>query len=289
MNINIILFTQNLEVLNVQGISIFMIEFTNNIFKRKYSKEKILWSEKIAFENHSTLQNIIFNNINNLIEDNNKINISNSVEKNDLIEEHQINKKIDIIYLIDSTGSMGEEVKSASNLAINNADNLSKKYPYHDFQFGFIYYNDPIDCNTDFNDFLQLTKNMEEIKNFCNNWKIQGGGDEAEDWAGGYSIVLNQIKWRDGKKIVVYICDAPAHGAKFSKNAGDNHKGKEFEDKLDDLIKRCAENKIGIVGIYKNESAKNCFLECKKIYENNNGVAFNIQYYDPNSILNIII
>ena len=173
--------------------------------------------------------------------------------------------------------------------AIKNAENLSKNHPYHDFQFGIIYYNDPIDCNMDFNGFLELTKDIEEIKNFCNNWKTQAGGDGAEDWAGGYSIALNKIKWRDGRKIVVHICDSPAHGAKFSKNSDDNHKGKEFENELDDLIKRCAENKIEIVGIYKYESAKNCFLECKKIYENNNGVDFNIQCYNPKFLININI
>ena len=269
-------------------------EFTNNIFRGNYLKDKILWSETIAFPNYSSLSHIIFNNIDNLIKENNKIDnknfkYNNYLKNNDLINNHQINKKIDIIYLIDSTGSMGEEVNNASNLAIDNADSLSKKYPYHDFQFGFIYYNDPIDCLSDFNDFLQLTKDMEEIKNFCNNWRIQGGGDEAEDWAGGYSIALNEIKWRDGRRIIVHICDAPSHGAKFSKNAGDNHRGKEFEDKLDDLIQKCAENKIEIIGIYKNDSAKNCFLECKNIYENNRGNAFNIQYYNPKLPLNINI
>ena len=256
----------------------FDIEFKKNVFRGKYSIETILWSEVIHFETHSSLSNIIFNNINNLIEyDNRKI------------INYQINNKVDVIFLIDSTGSMESEIKFASNFAIENAKNLSKSYPHNDFQFGIIYYNDPIDCSTDFNDFLQLTKDLEKIKQFCNNWKTQNGGDEAEDWAGGYSIALNDIYWRDGKRIIVHICDSPAHGTKYSKKSGDNHREKQFEDQLDDLMKKCAENKIIIVGIYKTVSAQNCFLECKKIYENNKGLAFNIQFYNPNSRLNLNI
>ena len=53
-------------------------------------------------------------------------------------------------------------------------------------------------------------------------------------------------------------------------------------------MKKCAENKIAIVGFYKYDVAKDCFLECKKIYDNNNGENFTIHQYDPKRILNFI-
>ena len=37
---------------------------------------------------------------------------------------------------------------------------------------------------------------------------------------------------------------------------------------------------IEIIGIYKNEGAKECFEECKKIYDMNNGKSFVIQLYN---------
>ena len=289
----------------------FDFEFKTNIFRNIYYCQKILWSEKINYETHTSLSlsNIIFNNINNVIEKDSKKEKKEEKEKNEKKEEKEKNEKkeekeknekqlkinykisncIDVVYLIDSTGSMSAELKIASSFAIENADNLSKNYPDNDFQFGVIYYNDPIDASTDFNDFLQLTKDMEAIKQFCNNWTSQDGGDTAEDWAGGYSIALDKIKWRDGKRIIVHICDAPAHGAKYSKDESDNHKEEIYEYQLDDLMKRCAQNKIMIIGIYKTNSAKNCFLECKKIYENNSGLVFNIQLYNPKSSLNFTI
>ena len=120
---------------------------------------------------------------------------------------------------------------------------------------------------------------------FCDNWVNQSGGDGAEDWVGGYDIALNKILWRNGKKIIVHICDAPAHGKKYSKNSDDNHKEKKFEKQLDDLMIKCAKNNFEIVGLYKKDNAKFCFEECQKIYNKNKGKYFSIQSYDPNYIL----
>ena len=48
---------------------------------------------------------------------------------------------------------------------------------------------------------FQLTKDLEQLKNFCDNWENQCGGDGAEDWVGGYKLALDKIKWRNGRKI----------------------------------------------------------------------------------------
>ena len=261
-------------------LSDFDNKFINNILKNhNFMHQKIIWHQKIKESRPTTpsLSNNIVAKIDLLIDNNNIDN--NNID----------NKIIDIVYLIDSTGSMGEEVKNASNLVIQNINKLKNIHPNSDFQFGFIYYKDPIDCNSDYNDYLQLTNDINKIKNFCNNRKNKGGGDGAEDWVGAYQIAISKIKWRNGKKIIVHICDAPAHGKKYSKLGNDNHKEKYFENQLDDLMKKCAENNIGIIGFYKNDTAKDCFLECKKIYDYNSGICFLIQPYSSNSILNINI
>ncbi len=55
-------------------------------------------------------------------------------------------------------------------------------------------------------------------------------GEEAEDWVGGYAIALDKINWRNKDKIIVHICDAPAHCKKYSKGSGDNHKDKNLKN-----------------------------------------------------------
>ena len=116
-----------------------------------------------------------------------------------------------------------------------------------------------------------MTKDLKKIQNFCDNWEVQGGGDAPEDWAGGYEIALYKINWRNGIRIIVHICDSPAHGAKFSKYCDDNHKEEYYEKKLEDLIKKCADDNIRVVGIYKTDGAKfmkiimKFLLKCKNM------------------------
>ena len=219
------------------------------------------------------LPEVIYNRIIELL---NKGKNDNEENKNNMNKDKKI---IDIVYLIDSTGSMGIEVKIASKLVINNSKKLLKNYKNNDYQFGIIFYNDPIDCESDFNDYFQLTKDIKKLKEFSDKWTLQGGGDLAEDWVGGYEIALSEIKWRNGEKIIVHITDAPGHGKKYSKGWGDDHEDEKFELQLDNIMERCAKENIKIIGIYKDESSKDCFIECKKIYDKSNGADFIIDYF----------
>ena len=186
--------------------------------------------------------------------------------------------------MIDSTHSMGKETKIASTLSYNNSVNLKKTYPHYNFRFGIIFYNDPIDVTTNTNGFKQLTENLEDIKSFCDNWETQAGGDEAEDWVGGYTIALEKINWRNKEKIIVHICDAPAHGKKYSNGIGDNHGDTKFEEQLDNIMKRCAKENIKIIGLPKKLHAKKCFIECKNIYDSEDGPLFLVRTYNDSEI-----
>ena len=219
------------------------------------------------------LPEVIYNRIIELLNKGKNVNEEN---KTDMDKDKKL---IDIVYLIDSTASMGIEVKIASKLVINNSKQLLKNFKDNDYQFGIIFYNDPIDCETDFNDYFQLTKDIKKLKEFSDKWTLQIGGDYAEDWVGGYEIALSKIKWRNGEKIIVHITDAPGHGKKYSKGWGDNHEDEKFEIQLDNIMERCAKENIKIIGIYKDDNSKECFIECKKIYDKSNGSDFIIDYF----------
>ena len=183
---------------------------------------------------------------------------------------------------------MGEELKNATKLSINNAKYLNKNYPNIDFHFGFIYYSDPINVPTDRKGYLDLTKDFTLIQKFCDEWEMQCGGDLAEDWAGGYDLALTKIIWRNEKKFIIHICDAPAHGALFSKGYCDFHIEQKYENDLIEKIKECAKRDIEIIGVYRGVFAEYCFLECKKIYEEYGGKYFTIQEYNPYDLFNLI-
>ena len=225
------------------------------------------------------LPEVIYKKIIEFLNKNYNNNVEHKANDNKNKKSKKKKKIIDIVYLIDSTYSMGIEAKTASKLVINNSTQLLKNYKNNDYQFGIIFYNDPIDCKTDFNGYFQLTHDINKLKKFCDKWDIQNGEDEAEDWVGGYEIALSEIKWRNGDKIIVHITDSPAHGKKYSKNSGDNHIEESFELQLDNIMERCAKENIRIIGIYKTKCSKECFIECKKIYDISNGKDFIIEYY----------
>ena len=43
-----------------------------------------------------------------------------------------------------------------------------------------------------------------------------GGGDWAEDWARGYELVLNNMNWRNGIKLIIHIYDDGVHGEQLN-------------------------------------------------------------------------
>ena len=53
-------------------------------------------------------------------------------------------------------------------------------------------------------------------------------------------------------------------------------------------IKKCAEEDIEIIGVYRGVFTEYCFRECKKIYDENNGKNFTIQEYNPYDLFNLI-
>ena len=76
------------------------------------------------------------------------------------IKEHKkneiLNKDVDIVYLIDETGSMGAEIKVTKENIIKIFDELKKKYKDYNFRFGSVFYRDKIDVKSDEDEYFQL-------------------------------------------------------------------------------------------------------------------------------------
>ena len=175
-----------------------------------------------------------------------------------------INKEVDIVYLIDATGSMGGEIKAANDYVMKIFNELKEKYKFYDFNFGAVFYRDKIDSKGDKNEYFPLTNNMEKLEKNISTIKASGGGDIPEDWVEGYSLALNNIEWRNGIKLIIHIADAGAHGKEFSKK----DKYTEEGPKLIPLIEKCAEKNINIIGFKIGESPKQSFDKLSEIYDN---------------------
>lgn len=192
----------------------------------------------------------------------------------------EISKDFDIVYLIDGTNSMRREINAAKEQVINIFNELKTKYPEYNFNFGAIFYRDKIDSPSDENIKFQLTDNMENLKNNISTIKAYGGGDTPEDWVWGYKAALENMAWREGTKLIIHIADAGAHGTEFSK-------GDKYPDQgpiLHQLIKRCVEKHIKIIGFKIGRHSKQSFDKITEIYKNHksaiNGKDQLIEIYD---------
>ena len=77
-------------------------------------------------------------------------------------------------------------------------------------------------------------------------------------------MAINQIKWRNGIKLIIHICDADGHGRGFTKSE-DNHP--DESDKFLPLIEKCVKNQIKVFGLNINNGATNSFKVFKKLYD----------------------
>ena len=185
----------------------------------------------------------------------------------------------DLLFMIDSTGSMSGSLNMATKYCIDIWDKLKIKMPGMNFKFGGIFYRDPVDVMSDKNDYINLTDNIESFKSFISTMKPTGGGDGPEDWVGAYKIALNNVSWRNGVKCIIHIADAGAHGTKYSSWDGHPNEG----PKLDSLIPQCAKNDFQIIAFNIGNEAVNSFNVFKNIYERNGGKLYIIKTFDQNN------
>ena len=172
------------------------------------------------------------------------------------------NKNVDIVYLIDATGSMGAEIKAAKENVIDIFNKLKKNYKDYNFRFGSVFYRDKIDVKDEKDEYFQLTDDMKELEKNIGTVKASGGGDGPEDWVGGYEIALNDMKWRNGIKLIIHIADAGAHGTEFSE--GDEHT--EQGILLPPKIEECVKRNINIIGFKISDYPKKSFDKIREIY-----------------------
>ena len=169
---------------------------------------------------------------------------------------HSISGEFDIVYMVDATGSMLGYIQNVKNQCINISKILKIKFPHFDFNFGCIFYRDPIDSPSDKNEIIQLTNNMINLQYRIGLINAYGGGDEPEDWVGAYNLAINNIAWRRGTKLIIHIADAPAHGSMYC--GYNNHD--EVQYQLSPLIQKIAQMGIKIYAFQINKVREPYFL-----------------------------
>lgn len=125
-------------------------------------------------------------------------------------------RTVDIVFVIDTTGSMDDEISGVKNTCVAFADKLRRAN--RDFRLGLITFGDEIRQVYGVND--TLTADAEEFKRWIGHQRADGGDDEPEISLDGLARAM-QMRYRaDTQKILILITDAPPHvkgdGTSFS-------------------------------------------------------------------------
>ena len=185
------------------------------------------------------------------------------------------NKDFDIVYLLDSTGSMGSYLAAARDQCINISNQLKSELPQFDFNFGAIFYRDPVDCPGEKNHTYSLKNDVAVLKNELSSETATGGGDGPEDWVGAYDLALNNLAWRNGTRLIIHIADAPAHGSEWCGSSNHDEENK----KLYPLIQKCIDKGIKIIAFQIGSYPKPSFEKFQKEYNSKGGILYKIQEF----------
>ena len=122
-------------------------------------------------------------------------------------------RPVNILYLIDITGSMQETIDAVKNSLVQFAAHLHKNY--WDARFGVIGFKDQL---ANFKISSKFYENVHDLENLLKDWRAEGGGNYPEGGLTaleqGMRLLLEEQKKFPARKahnIILYISDAVAH------------------------------------------------------------------------------
>lgn len=116
---------------------------------------------------------------------------------------------VDLVYVIDTTGSMGDDITAAKAQMRSILADLTRANP--DRRVGLVAYRDRGDVYTALV-VVPLDRDEERIQTGINWLRTGGGGDLREHVYAGLDTALHEQPWRPGAEHhIVLIGDAPPH------------------------------------------------------------------------------
>lgn len=116
----------------------------------------------------------------------------------------------DLLFLIDTTGSMGAHIDAAKEQVKGIVDDISSMFlDEANVRMAVVGYKDHGDDPNI--EFLDFTTSAEEVRSFVSKLNAIGGGDAPEDVLGGIQQALN-ASWKQQTRCIIHIADAPPHG-----------------------------------------------------------------------------
>jgi hypothetical protein len=118
---------------------------------------------------------------------------------------------LDILFLLDSTGSMNDEISALQSSMLSIADQIDHLRPSPDLRFGLVTYRDRGDeyvvAKVDFTDHVSAFSDQ------LSQVRASGGGDYPESLNEALHASIYEMDWReeDTIRLIFLVADAPPH------------------------------------------------------------------------------
>ena len=120
--------------------------------------------------------------------------------------------KIDAVFVLDSTGSMGGLIQTAKDKIWAIANTMAQAQPTPEIRIGFITYRDRGDQYI--TKISELTSDLDTAYSDLMSTKAGGGGDTPESVNQALNEAVHKFSWskdKDAYKVVFLVGDAPPH------------------------------------------------------------------------------
>jgi len=118
---------------------------------------------------------------------------------------------LDVLFLIDSTGSMGDEIHALQSSMLSMADQIDHLRPRPDLRFGLVTYRDRGDAYVVAK--VDFTDNVRSFSKQLGDLQAAGGGDYPEALNEALHAAIHEMDWRaeDTVRLIFLVADAPPH------------------------------------------------------------------------------
>ena len=207
------------------------ISLTNN-FTQKLTYIDLNTTLDPSFSLYSGTQNISLSSL----------AVNESYHHSFLVEVPMDASSLDVVFLIDGSGSMGEELDEVKSEIANLINELSSLV--NSLRVGFVMFGSMLYDESPYGDprnILDFTSNLTQIDNFLSPYSAGGGW---EPW-GDALHYLNELNWSSTAKLGILITDEPCNTGDYIPDDSPPSTATYDGDQLYDLVE--ALNEQGII------------------------------------------
>ena len=162
---------------------------------------------------------------------------------------NQINTvTLDLLFIMDITESMQDLLDETRDSIKYILDKIKRDSPGIDVRFAYEGYRDFADLKVGQKYYtIDFETDLDLFKSKLDGIKAIGGGDDAEDVAGGLNSGLN-MNWRSNARYAILIADAPAHGNQYHTQEVQDDYGSGDPNGLvlEELMEKYVDNNINL-------------------------------------------